>query len=178
MQQGFKMENIYEKLDGKIYRYIEKEINNNDRILDIGCGGCDLDFYLAGKKENIKITGIDIAGIPKKNRKIKTSSVRCLKKDASFFKPDEKFDVVISKYSLHELKFLDKVLKNSYKHLKKNGKIVIVDFVKNSLAEKLWGEKYFGLEEMETILRKAGFKKIKKKLTTKEGPAFIIASKW
>lgn len=44
MQQGFKMENIYEKLDGKIYRYIEKEISNNDRILDIGCGG-----FLSGR---------------------------------------------------------------------------------------------------------------------------------
>lgn len=168
------MENIYEKLDKKIYQLLAKEVKDNNRILDIGCGECELDFYLAEKKRNLKIIGVDI-GILEKIKNVKGSSVRCLKKDASVVKG--KFDIIISKYSLHEFSTPAKVLKNCYKILKKNGKMIIIDFIKNSLAEKLWGEKYFSLKKMVNMLKEIGFKNIKGHLITKEGPAFVIGFK-
>jgi len=172
------MENFYEKLSRKIYNLLLKEVKDRMKILDVGCGDCEIDFYLAQKRRYLKILGIDL-GIPKIIKKVKNSFVKCIKGDASTLlnSKKEKFDIVISKYSLHEFSKPRKVLESCYKVLKENGKIIIIDFIKNSLAEKLWGEDYFSIKQIKKMLKELKFKEIKGYPLTKEGPAIIMGLK-
>ena len=41
------MENFYEKLSQKVYNLLLKEVRDRMKILDVGCGDCEIDFYLA-----------------------------------------------------------------------------------------------------------------------------------
>ena len=41
--------------------------------------------------------------------------------------------------------------------LRPGGRILVVEFPRNSLAQKLWNENYYTGSELEDFLRKAGF---------------------
>ena len=170
------MENFYDSLRDLIYQSLLKEIKEGEKILDVGCGDCDIDFYFARRRRLLRILGIDI-GISDRKEKVKDSYVECRKGDASIFMKIDEFDVVISKYSLHEFSKPRVVLENCHKVLKEGGKIIVVDFPKGSLAEKLWGEEYFSLQEVREMLEQAKFKRVKGRLLTKEGPFVVTGVK-
>ncbi|MBA7644345.1 2-methoxy-6-polyprenyl-1,4-benzoquinol methylase [subsurface metagenome] len=177
-------ENFYDKIRDKIFRRISKEIGERENILDLGCGDCRLAFFLV-KDSNRKVTGIDLYGedFPSILEKVKEEGIidrlRCVKKNASDLGSFSRgsFGAVVSMYSLHEFQSAPKALKEAFKILKRHGKIVIVDFIKGSLADRLWGERYYTSKRIEEMMKKAGFEDIEFQPLSKEGPVIFTGIK-
>jgi ubiquinone/menaquinone biosynthesis C-methylase UbiE len=174
---------FYDRLRGSVFASIVKNLSKNERVLDIGCGDCDLVEYLA-RKGDMHVIGLDIDGNKFKHtsqkmpREIRTK-VKCIKGDAENLKDfgDKSFSAVISLYSLHEIAHPSRALKECRRILKGKGKIIVVDLLENTIAEKLYSEKYFNPEGIKTLMAKAGFKIIKQKIFSSEGPAITVGYK-
>jgi predicted methyltransferase len=54
-------------------------------------------------------------------------------------------------------------LQEAHRVLRPGGKVLVVEFPRNSLAQKLWNENYYTSEELADSLRKAGFEAIRAK---------------
>ena len=50
------------------------------------------------------------------------------------------------------------MLKEVNKALREGGRMLVVDFPKDSLAERTWREKYYTPVEVSRMLRRAGFR--------------------
>lgn len=174
-----KADAFYENLKYKIFRQIQIRVNEGERVLDIGCGDCKLAEYLA-KKGSIKITGIDKNGakLPDtKNRRHKKlkGKMHCVKADAASMKrfADRSFSAVVSVYSLHEFSNVRRVLSECRRVLKKNGKIIAVDFLSGTLAARSREEEYYTQEQLKDLLEEAGFEIAEEKKISKEGPLML-----
>ena len=160
-------ETIYDKIEDRLYRMIAKKLKAAKHILDIGCGDCQLVNFLAKETKN-KVIGIDIknegfAEGGREARKFGVSDlVKCIKGDAQSPSSlhNEKFEAAVCVYAFHEFEKPLKVLKEIKEFLKGEGKIIIVDFIKGSTAEKLWSERYYIPDQVKSLLKKAGFNKI------------------
>jgi len=160
-------DNFYDKIKPRLYQRLGKELRLAYRVLDLGCGACELAKYLS-ETYGQKVTGVDISAdsFPN-NRNItkNTKRIRCIRKDAVrlTFIQNETIDAAIIFWALHEMENSQRILQESYRVLRPGGKIVIVEFPRNSLARKLWNENYYTIEELTNYLRKAGFKDIQTK---------------
>jgi len=179
------MGNFYDTLEHKVFRIILKEVKGKKNILDIGCGSCELVFFLARELRDVRIVGVDLHnwGFPdivEKRRQEKiTNEVQCLKADVSDlnFLRERSFDAVVSVYSLHEFYAPQKALKQTFRVLNERGEVIIVDFIKGTLADKLWGEKYHTPGKIKNIAKEAGFQNISFQLLSKEGPGIVTGIK-
>ena len=175
--------NFYDELKEKVFKIISKEIENDGRVLDTGCGSCDLIIYLA-KQKGVNAVGVDMnntafkEALEKVDKKAKRR-IKCIKGDAGNLKGFEKesFSSIISLYSLHEFSSPSRVLKECMRVLKKQGKLIVVDFLLGTLAEELWGEKYFTTEKIKEMMDKAGFRILKQRKISKEGPLLTLGMK-
>jgi len=155
-------DNFYETIKPRLRLSIGKELRTARRVLDLGCGNCDLDRYLADKYR-LKVTGVDISdgSFPEgqENREAEQPLVRCIRADASHlnFIRDAEMDAAVSVWALHEMKDMRGALCEAYRVLRPNGKILIVDFPKGSLAQRLWNENYLTSSEIGKLLKDAGF---------------------
>ena len=52
--------NFYERIKPRLHRRIGREVRLARRVLDLGCGSCDLVQYLAGTYGQ-EIAGVDIS---------------------------------------------------------------------------------------------------------------------
>lgn len=154
----------YGQLELESYQKIAEAIGDANPILDIGCGEGELANFLAARLGKA-LCGIDISGakLGKAREAAEargiSQSVRFMEGDASHldFLADESFGAVVSVYTLHELDDPHKALKELWRVLEAKGKLVVVDFVKGGKAERLWGERYYTPQEMESMLHLAGF---------------------
>ena len=145
-----------------------RELSSANHVLDIGCGNCELVRYLS-ETNGQKVTGIDISseGFPDKRQISKDwPLIKCIRKSASKlnFIQNEIIDAVVMFWSLHEINDFKTVLQQVYRVLKPGGKILIVEFPHNSLAQKLWNEKYFNKQQLTKYLDDAGFERIHARL--------------
>lgn len=155
------MKNIYEELEPFLFKSIAKRFKDADRILEIGAGECDLVHYLTEKTKKW-IVGVDIDPLNHKKSNGVSHLIHCIKGDAhslNFFKK-EVFNSCVSLYTLHHLEHPLRALKEVYRVLKKNGECIIIDFIKGSSAEKLWGEEYYTPEDISSFLKRADFRKV------------------
>lgn len=162
------------------YRLLLKTLNpliraDQKKILDIGCGAGTICFYLAGKGH--LITGVDIS---------KKAVTKCLKsakdmglKNTEFFVmnfPEEKilnkkYDLVILTEVIEHLDNDILALKEIYKLLKPQGKLVLSTPSINAPLTRLRLTKNFDkrvghlrryeLEQLKKILKEQGFKVLK-----------------
>jgi len=162
-------DNFYDKIKPRLYQRVGKELCLAYRVLDLGCGACELAQYLS-ETYGQKVTGVDISAdsFPN-NRNITKNSrrIRCILKDAArlTFIRNETIDAAIIFWALHEMKSSQAILREAHRVLRPGGKILIVEFPRNSLAQKLWNENYYTIKELTGSLRKAGFKDIQSKRT-------------
>lgn len=172
----------------KIIKKIIKiaDIKNKSCILDAGCGTGEFLAFLfeIHKNKNLKLYGIDIseemlkiAGEKLKNKaKLKLSSV-----EKTNFKNN--FDYIFSEDAFHHYSNYDSAMKNFYKLLKKNGKLIIADFDFGFIGNKIFhliepgNNKMHSPLEFKKLFREYGFKKIKQ---IKLGWFYIltIGEKW
>jgi len=160
-------DNFYEKIKPHLYQRIGRELRLAHRVLDLGCGACELVRYLS-ETYSQKVTGVDIStnSFPNKRNITKnTRRIRCIRKDATQlgFIQSKMIDAVVMFWALHEMKNPQAVLKETHRVLRPGGKILIVEFPRNSLAQKLWNENYYTSKELAGFLHKAGFEDIRAK---------------
>lgn len=179
------MDSFYDNLKRKIFTIILKRIKGKKNILDIGCGSCELVFFLARELKNVRVVGVDLRNcefpdtVEKRRKEKITNKVQCLKADASElnFLEDKSFDAVVNVYSLHEFSSPQKTLQEAFRVLHKEGKLIIVDFIKGTLADKLWGERYYTPERIKIMLENASFQNISSQLLSREGPGLFTGIK-
>ena len=160
-------DNFYDKIKPRLYQRVGRELRLAYRVLDLGCGACELAQYLS-ETYGQKVTGVDIsANSFPNNRNItkNTKRIRCIRKDAArlSFIRNETIDAVVVSWALHEMRNPQVVLQEAHRVLRPGGKVLIVEFPRNSLAQKLWNENYYTSEELVDCLGKAGFKDIRAK---------------
>ena len=166
-------DDFYDRIKPRLYRRIGRELRLAGRVLDLGCGSCDLVCYLAQTYRQ-HVTGVDIAAKkfpkhhhqPDGSRAKRTPRFRCIKRDARHldFVADGSVDAIVSLYALHEMTYPKAVFREMHRVLRPGGEVLIVDFPRDSLAEKLWQEKYYSPDEIAAMMRKAKFDQIKAKL--------------
>ena len=158
-------DNFYDKIKPRLYQRVGKELRLACRVLDLGCGACELTRYLF-ETYGQKVTGVDISAdsFPN-NRNItkNTRRIRCIHKDAArlTFIRNETIDAAIIFWALHEMKNSQAILQEAHRVLRPGGKVLVVEFPRNSLAQKLRNEKYYTSKELIGSLCKAGFKDIR-----------------
>ena len=155
---------FYEHIKGQLHRRICRELRSLKRLLDIGCGACELDRLIARQNRG-HIIGLDISDTKFPGKEIRVRGVQCRKGDAGNldFLDDGSIDGVISVYALHEIKNALKALKEARRVLRLGGRIIIVDFLRDSLAQRLWNENYYTKSQVASILRRGGFVNVKSK---------------
>jgi len=123
----------------KLYRPIIqhiKRLNIRGKYLELGSGPCVLTTLLAETIPDIHITAMDISPymteiakqyIAQKHLNHRILPVTGNPTDIKALNALETYDFVYSTYSMHHWKNVANILKNSYRRVRKNGKLVIVD---------------------------------------------------
>jgi len=171
MSQSILKDDFYEKIKPRLHRRIGRELRLAGHILDLGCGACGLVQYLAQTYRQ-KVIGVDISSgsFPRRRHTFDGRRFRCIRKDArqlGFIK-DASLDAVVSVWALHEMEHPGAILVEARRILRPGGEVLIVDFPRDSLAQKLWDEKYYRPEEIKMLLKDAGFKDARARLIEKE----------
>ena len=152
--------NFYERSKPRIHRRIGRELRLAGRVLDLGCGACELVRYLA-QTYGQHVTGVDIssADFPKQPHSSRNARIRYVRKDATRldFAANESVDAVVMMWALHEMKYAKRVLREARRVLRPGGEILIVEFPRDSLAQRLWDEDYYIPEELAAMLDSAGY---------------------
>jgi len=158
-------DNFYDEIKPRLYERVGRELRLAYRVLDLGCGACELAQYLS-KTYGQKVTGVDVSAnsFPSyRNMTKNTKLIRCIRKDAArvTFIRNETIDAIVMFWSLHEMSNPQAVLQQAHRVLRPGGKVLVVEFPRNSLAQKLWNENYYTIKELTTSLRKSGFENIR-----------------
>jgi ubiquinone/menaquinone biosynthesis C-methylase UbiE len=173
-------ENFYDRLKPSLHRRIAKTLRSATEVVDLGCGDCDLAFFLA-ESGCQKVIGVDIsdASFPRDTQPMERegASVQCVKKDASAltFLGAETVDAVISVWALHEMSSPVGVLREAKRILRPGRQVLVVDFPRGSLAQRLWNEDYYSSEEVADMLREAGFATVRCELIAQGQVIWAIA---
>lgn len=162
---------FYEKIKPRLHERIGREVRLARRVLDLGCGSCDLVRYLAGAYAQ-EVTGVDISdgSFPRQRRTRNGHRFDCLKRDAAgmSFAADGSADAVVSMWALHEMDRPRAILREARRVLRPGGEILVVDFPRGSLAQRLWNEDYYRPDKVAALLRQAGFEKVKARLVERD----------
>jgi len=160
-------QNVYEQIKPRLHRRIGRELRLARRVLDLGCGCCDLVRYLAATYKQ-QVTGVDIRSGSFPRRRVSSNGVRfrCLGRNAARlgFAADRSVDAVVMMWALHEMDQPEAILTEARRVLRPGGEVLIVDFPRGSLAQKLWNEHYYRPEEVERLLVNAGFADVRTRL--------------
>ena len=158
-------DDFYEKIHGQLFRRIGRELALAHRVLDLGCGNCDLVTFLR-KVYQQRVTGVDVSdgNLPRHDDPSKSRApMRCIKGNAAHlaFLRDGSVDAVVCTWALHEMDSRSDAVAEAYRVLRPGGKMLIVDFPNGSLAQRLWDEDYLTPSEVGTLLGEAGFVRVR-----------------
>lgn len=159
-------EAFYKKLKPRLHKRIGRELRLAGRILDLGCGSCDLVCYLA-KTYHQHVTGVDVSSgsFPRRRHTSDGCRFRCIRKNAkhlSFLK-EESVDAVVSTMAFHEMEHPEAILAEVRRILRPGGELLIVDFPKDSLAQELWNEDYYTPDALQQMVSESGFEDVRAK---------------
>lgn len=155
-------DDFYEKIRPRLLQRIGEELREARCVLDLGCGGCELGRFLAETCSQ-EVIGVDIAdGSFPDRHELKSRTrrlLRCVKADARRlgFLAAGAVDAVVMLWALHELKNPRAVLVEARRVLRVGGKLLIVDFPRGSLAQRLWNEDYYTPHQACDLLAAAGY---------------------
>ena len=171
-------EDYYEKIKPHVHQRIGRELRLARVVVDVGCGSCDLVRYLAQTYRQ-EVTGVDLfsAGFPEERRTHGGIPFRCVSCDATGLNclQDSSVDAVVSMWSFHEIGDPEKMLTESGRILRPGGELLIVDFPRDSLAQRLWNESYYRPDDIAEMVRQAGFTTVGVRLIEKGQIAWVTA---
>jgi ubiquinone/menaquinone biosynthesis C-methylase UbiE len=156
---------FYEEITPRLYRRIARELRGAGRVVDLGCGSCELARFLVNRYGK-EVTGVDVADgsfpDPEQMDDRARRRLRCVKADARRleFLGDEAADAAVATWALHEMDRPREILEEVRRVLRVGGKLLIVDFPRDSLAQRLWNEEYYTPEEVSEILERAGYERV------------------
>jgi len=160
-------DDFYDRVKADLHARIGKELRLARRVLDLGCGACDLVRYLAETYRQ-KVTGVDVKSAAFPRRRVSANGVRfrCVRRSAvrMAFVRDDSSDAVVMMWALHEMDRPRAVLAEVRRALRPGGEVLIVDFPRGSLAQKLWDEDYYRPVEVARLLEEAGFADVRVRL--------------
>ena len=118
-------DDFYKRIKLRLYESIGRELRLAFRILDIGCGSCELGGFLK-RRYHQQVIGVDISAekLPKRrSQSRKDGYVRCIRGDASKLDSlaNGLIDAVVSMWALHEIKEPEKALKEARRKLRPGG---------------------------------------------------------
>jgi len=152
---------FYQTYKPRLQRRIARELRSARRVVEVGCGNCDLAGLLADN-DGREVIGVDVrdGGFPKEPHP--GGRRRCVAADARSldFLSRGTVDAVVSVWALHELAAPMAVLREAKRILHPDGRILIVDFPRGSLAQRLWDENYYTTGEVGEMLKRAGFVRV------------------
>ena len=151
-------------------KFLKKEIGSGKRILDIGCGGGSLAFYLTSLHCSVDGVDSDQGSVHRANQKLKQKMVygkaRCYTYDS--LEIDKKFrrngfDSILIIHTLHHLVNVGagEVLKKAKRVLKRGGKIFIGEYA-GGYGETRDNCPRFSEKKILSMLKTAGFRKMRR----------------
>jgi ubiquinone/menaquinone biosynthesis C-methylase UbiE len=145
-----------------LHRRIAQELAPCRRIVDLGCGDCRLASLLS-QRDHHEVFGVDISDGRFPNRPDPARRRHCVKADARSldFLSRGGVEAAVSVWALHEFAAPIAVLREVRRVLRPGGEIVIVDFARDSLAQRLWNENYYTTAQVGGMLKRAGFARVK-----------------
>lgn len=154
---------FYEKLKPRLHGRIERALRSARKIVDIGCGGCALARLLSETEGPREVIGVDISNGAFPKGCGGARRLRCVKADARAlgFLGRGTVDAVVAVYSLHEFTAPMTTLQEAKSTLQPGGEMLIVDFPRGSLAQRLWNEDYYTTGQVRHMLKRAGFERIR-----------------
>lgn len=173
----------YDRIEPTVFKRIADIIGNPRRILDIGCGDCRLSNFIA------RATGCSVVAIDtdtqgfrrarEQSERLETAHlVTCIRHDAedlaSLCPP--LFDCCVSLYVLHELEHPLRVLTQAHAVLYQGGRLLLIDFPRGSIAERLYDESYYTTGMMKSMVRRAGFSSVSVEYFGEEHLALVNAT--
>lgn len=163
--------------EATIRRKAAEIMKPTDTVLDIGCGQGSLIKFLSDRVYTV--IGIDYPSNRFPNVLTKTSHVNTyyIYGNAEFIPTTERFDVAVCSHVCHELSRPQIVLHETYRVLKKDGIILIADFARGHRGEKLWKERFYTSQEIETMIVNSGFRDINVEQASYEHFIFATAKK-
>ncbi|MBN2682308.1 MAG: class I SAM-dependent methyltransferase [Bacteroidales bacterium] len=172
------------------------EIQENDSILDLGCGtGRNASLMLKYVGSNGSLKGLDIS----KNMEKQFHSKFKNDKRAEFinqridiqFDLGQKFDLVFISFVIHgfphEIRKI--VIENAYRHLKPNGRFIILDFAEFNMKKMPLLHKWifkaieckyafeYITHDWKSILSEKGFQKFSESFYMKKYVRLLVATK-
>lgn len=150
------------------------DAKKNDTILDLGTGTGYVAFALAEQFKDARIIGLDIVmeTLKRNTQKAKENNLSNVRFEAyegkGFPLSDHSVDTIITRYALHHFPNLLESLKEMYRILKPNGKLIISDptpnendtnhFVDRFMQMKPDGHiQFYSLNEYKEMLACTGF---------------------
>lgn len=151
-------DDFYERVDADVRQRIARAVREAHSVLDLGCGGCSLDEFLA-ERNGQRVVGVDLVADGFPDPETRAANVDCRQSDARQldFLDDNSIDAIVCVYALHEMANPRAVLAEALRVLRPGGILVIVDYPENSLAQRLWNENYRTVAEVTAWLEDAGF---------------------
>jgi len=152
---------FYQTYRPRLERRIDREMRAAHRIVEVGCGNCQLATRLADT-DGREVIGVDIrdANFPQPPGRVPHR--RCVHADARHldFLATGTIDAVVAVWALHELAAPMAVLREAKRTLRPGGELLIVDFPKGSLAQRLWNERYYTTTQVAQMLKRAGLARV------------------
>ena len=124
-------DDFYSRIKSSLFWRIGRELRAAGRVLDLGCGQCDLARYL-NKIYRQRVTGVDHSSqsFPKPGDLPAGVPIRCVRGDAQrldLFVCASSKDAVVMTWALHQMEPAGPVLRQAYRALRPGGEILIVD---------------------------------------------------
>jgi ubiquinone/menaquinone biosynthesis C-methylase UbiE len=148
------------------------DLQNSDRLLDIGCGTASLFQAIVAKYPSVELVGVDLSPemLEVAHKKLGDQAVFLTAQAQSLSLPSGSFDVVVSCNAFHYWRRPEECLSEAARVLKPNGKMVITDWCDDYIACRLFNFllrifsrahfKTYGRNECERLFRVAGFRNV------------------